>query len=135
MRISSKYRSNPPYLYSPISQFVHRLVKGMAQVVELDAGGDFVIELSSQLSEKPHLLVSSKVLTLPSPVLGKMFEWETRAREGGENGVRTPVIPLPDDDDEVFTIICQIAHHKMEDIPDTLKPGVLTKFAEVCHKV
>lgn len=84
MRISSKFRSNPPYLYSSISQFVHRLVKGMAQVVELDAGGDFVIELTSQLSEKPHLLVSSKVLSLPSPVLAKMFEWETRAREGDE---------------------------------------------------
>lgn len=106
----------------------------MAQVIELDASGDFIIELSSQSSDKTHLLVSSKVLTLLSPVLGKMFEWETRARADGEKGLTTPVIPLPDDDEEVFTIICQIAHHKMEDIPDTLKPEVLATFAEICHK-
>lgn len=106
----------------------------MAQMVELDASGDFIIELSTQSSEKTRLLVSSKVLTLLSPVLGKMFEWETRAGAGGGKGVATPVIPLPDDDEEVFTIICQIAHHKMEDIPDILKPEVLAKFAKICQK-
>lgn len=106
----------------------------MAQVVELDAGGDLIIELSTQSSEKTHLLVSSKVLTLLSPVLGKIFEWEARARAGGEKGVATPVIPLPDDDEEVFTIIGQIAHHKMEGIPGILKPEPLAKFAEICQK-
>lgn len=59
----------------------------MAQVIELDASGDFIIELSSQSSEKKtHLLVSSEVLTLLSPVLGKVFEWEIRARADGEKG-------------------------------------------------
>lgn len=106
----------------------------MAHVVELDASGDFIIELSSQSSEKTHLLVSSKVLTMLSPVLGKVFEWESRARADGEKGGATPVIPLPDDDAEVFTIICHIAHHKMESIPDTLKPEALAKFAEICKK-
>lgn len=107
----------------------------MAQVVELDARGDFIIELSSQSSEKTHLLVSSKVLTLLSPVLGKVFEkGKNRARADGEKGGATPVIPLPDDDEEVFTIICNIAHHKMEGIPDTLKPDALAKFAEICKK-
>lgn len=44
------------------------------------------------------------------------------------------VIPLPDDDEEVFTIICQIAHHKMDGIPDTLKPEALAKSAQICQK-
>lgn len=102
-------------------------------MVELDASGDVIIELSSQSSEKTHLLVSSKVLTLLSPVLGKMLEWENRARAGSGKS-EIAVIPLPDDDEKVFTIICQIAHHKMEDVPDTLEPEVLFKFAEICHK-
>lgn len=111
------------------------MVKSMAQVVELDARGDFIIELSSQSSEKTHPLGSSKVLTLLSPVLGKVFEKEkNRARADGEKGGATPVIPLPDDDEEVFTIICHLAHHKMEGIPDTLKPDALAKFAEICKK-
>lgn len=65
----------------------------MAQVVvELDASGDFIIELSSSQSsssseKKTHLLVSSKVLTLLSPVLGKVLEeWEIRARARGAGG-------------------------------------------------
>lgn len=107
----------------------------MAKVIELDANGDVIIELSSQTSPKTHLLVSSKVLTLLSPVLGKVFEWETRARaDDKKKGQTMSVIPLPDDDEHVFTIICQIAHHKMDNIPDTLSPKVLAKFAEMCHK-
>lgn len=111
----------------------------MAQVIELDASGDFIIELSSKSSssEKTHLLVSSKVLTLLSPIFGKLFESGIRARAGGgKNGgaAARPVIPLPDDDEEVFIIICQIAHHKMEGIPDTLKPEALAKFAQICQK-
>lgn len=44
------------------------------------------------------------------------------------------MIPLPDDDEEVFTMFCHMAHHKMEGIPDTLKPDALAKFAEICKK-
>lgn len=107
----------------------------MAKVVEIDASGDVIIELSSRTSTtKSHLLVSSKVLTLLSPVLGKIFEWEARARTNGEKGLTMPVIPLPDDDEQVFTIICRIAHHQMDNIPNTLTPKVLAKFAEICHK-
>lgn len=104
-------------------------------MVELDASGDVIIELSSQTSTtKTHLLVSSKVLTFLSPVLGTMFEWEARARANGEKDLTMPVIPLPDDDEQIFTIICRIAHHRMDHIPNTLTPKALAKFAEICNK-
>ncbi len=64
--------------------------------------GDVTFELSSGLIGKKHLLVSSKVLSLVSPVLGKMFEWESRAIQSNH------VIALPDDDPEVFILLCEI---------------------------
>lgn len=124
------------------------------KVIIIDGRGDVVFELSSpELADvKTHLLVSSKVLSLVSPVLEKVCAWETQARQSKHSSAseslallvpenrpasksRTPpVIALPDDDTETFTLLCKIAHHQMYGIPRALEPDSIAKFASMCHK-
>lgn len=123
-------------------------------VIEIDGDGDVVFELSSPkpADGKTHLLVSSKALSLVSPVLEKLFAWETPALQGkissaSENLAtlvpenrptrksRTPlVIALPEDDTETFTLLCKITHHQMSGVPATLEPDSMAMFASMCHK-
>lgn len=91
-------------------------------VVKIDPDGDIIFELSSDQAVKTHLLISSKVLSLVSLVLGKMFEWESS------------VIPLPEDDLEAFILLAKITHHKMDGVPENLELDCLIEFATICHK-
>lgn len=113
-----------------------------------------VFELSSPepADGKTHLTVSSKALSLVSPVLEKLFAWETQATQGKiptaseslttlvpENRptskFRTPpVIALPEENTETFTLLCKIAHHQMHGIPAALALDSIAKFASMCNK-
>ena len=124
------------------------------KAIIIDGSGDVVFELSSpELAHvKTNLLVSSKALSLVSPVLEKICAWETQARQSKHSSAseslaisvpenrpasksRTPpVIALPEDDTETFTLLCKIAHHQMYGIPRALKPDSIAKFASMCHK-
>lgn len=112
-------------------------------VVKIDPDGDIIFELSSHQATtiKTHLLISSKVFTLVSPVLGKMFEWEFRKAEQQSSDFpstdkqRPPsVIPLPEDDMEAFILLAKITHHKMDGVPENLELDCLIEFATICHK-
>lgn len=116
-------------------------------VVEIDPDGDIIFELSSDQATtiKTHLLISSKVFTLVSPVLGKMFEWEFRKAEqqssdhpsttSNKSKQRRPsLIPLPEDDMEAFILLAKITHHKMDGVPENLELDCLIEFATICHK-
>lgn len=123
-------------------------------VIEIDGDGDVVFELSSPKpgDGKTHLVVSSKALSLVSPVLAKIFAWETQARQDKilsasespaplvpENRPTSksrtpPVIALPEDDPETFTLLCKITHHQMSGVPATLAPNSIAMFASMCHK-
>lgn len=120
----------------------------------IDGSGDVVFELSSpELADvKTNLLVSSKTLSLVSPVLEKSCAWETQARQSKHSSAsenlaisvpgnqptsksRTlPVISLPEDETETFTLLCKIAHHQMYGIPEALEPNSIAKFASMCDK-
>ena len=122
--------------------------------IDGDGDGDVVIELSSPKpgDGKTHLIVSSKALSLVSPVLAKVFAWDTQARQDKilsalespapfvpENRPTSksrtpPVIPLPEDDTETFTLLCKITHHQMSGVPATLAPDSIAMFASMCHK-
>lgn len=105
-------------------------------VVKIDPDGDIIFELSSDQAVKTHLLISSKVLSLVSPVLGKMFEWEFRAQQSDypSSKQRPSVIPLPEDDLEAFILLAKITHHKMDGVPENLELDCLIEFATICHK-
>ena len=124
------------------------------KVIEIDGDGDVVFELSSPkpADGKTHLVVSSKALSLVSPVLEKVFAWETQARQdkipSASKSLATlvpenrptsksrtpPVIALPEDDTETFTLLCKITHHQMYGAPAALAPDSFAKFASLCHK-
>lgn len=124
------------------------------KVIEIDGDGDVVFELSSpKLADgKTHLVVSSKALSLVSPVIEKVFAWDAQARQGKipsaseslatlvpENRPTSksrtpPVIALPEDDTETFTLLCKITHHQMHGVPAALAPDSFAKFASMCHK-
>lgn len=57
------------------------------KVIEIDGDGDVVFELSSPkpADGKTHLLVSSKALSLVSPVLEKVFAWENQSTSGQDS--------------------------------------------------
>lgn len=105
-------------------------------IVKIDPDGDIIFELSSDQAVKTHLLISSKVLSLVSPVLGKMFEWEFRAQQSDNpsSKQRPSVIPLPEDDMEAFILLAKITHHKMDGVPENLELDCLIEFATLCHK-
>lgn len=124
------------------------------KVIKIDGDGDVVFELSSPkpADGKTHLVVSSKALSLVSPVLEKVFAWETQARQDKSPSAskslatlvpenrptsksRTPpVIALPEDDTETFTLLCKITHHQMHGAPAALAPDSFAEFASLCHK-
>lgn len=105
-------------------------------VVKIDPDGDIIFELSSDQAVKTHLLISSKVLSLVSPVLEKMFEWEFRTQQSDypSSKQRPTVIPLPEDDMEAFILLAKITHHKMDGVPENLELDCLIEFATICHK-
>lgn len=124
------------------------------KVIAIDGDGDVIFELSSpELADgKTHLVVSSKALSLASPVLEKVCSWETQALQRKippaseslttlepENRPTSksrtpPVIALPEDDTGTFMLLCKITHHQMSGVPTILAPDSIAKFASMCHK-
>lgn len=101
--------------------------------IKIDIEGDVILELPMIPSGKMHLLVSSKVLSFVSPVLAKMFAWEFRSCPS-DSPSKIPVIPFPEDDLEVLTLLCRIAHYKIDDLPKEIPLDLLVKFATTCDK-
>ncbi len=102
------------------------------EVLEIDADGDVNLELSCNPTGKIHISVSSKVLGWISPVLKKSFEWEFLTRKPVPN--KKAVIPLPDDNMEPFVLLCKIAHHRIDEVPEALNTDDLLEFAKLCYK-
>jgi len=102
---------------------------GMTRV---DPKGDVIFEVGTN-DLRAHLLVSSKVLSLASPVFTAMFK---RGFQEGENlysGTLRPV-HLPDDDSEAVTILCNILHLRHRQIPRVITLDTLTNMAVICDK-
>lgn len=96
-----------------------------------DPDGDVTLEVGQEL--KAHFVVSSKVMSLASPVFKAMFS--PRFREGSElaAGIRKP-IPLPDDDPDGMAIICGILHHKTDGVPARPSLEIIGDVAVLCDK-
>ena len=102
-------------------------------VINVDPDGDIILEVSSS-DGRQHLLVSSKVLSLASPVFSTMFN--SRFKEGLSNhpssGKR--LIPLPDDNAEAFTILCNAIHYRTDQVPKEPALVCLEDLAIICDK-
>jgi hypothetical protein len=102
--------------------------------INVDPNGDVILELSSPDGKK-NLLVSSRVLSLASPVFRAMFA--SRFKEGLSNHSipECPhVIHLPEDDAEAFTILCNVLHFRVDEIPRQPDLICLQNIANICDK-
>ena len=102
-------------------------------VVNVDPNGDVILEVSCS-DGRIHLLVSSKVLSLASPVFSTMLN--SRFKEGLSNHPPTGkrLISLPDDNAEAFTILCNAIHYRTDQVPRKLTLVCLENIAIICDK-
>ncbi len=110
------------------------LVMADAALTTIDPDGDVLLEFIDGKS-KACLRVSSKVLSLVSPVFAAMFK--SPFKEGhahAQSPSEALVIPLPEDDLHVFTILCMAFHHRMDEVPSRLSATCLEKLAAACDK-
>ena len=110
-----------------------KMTERKASAVEFDPNGDVCFELSCP-EGKVHLLVSSKILTLVSPVFAAMFN--SRFRESlNLHAVfkRTP-IPLPEDDGPAFVLLQVAIHYRTDKLPKKLNLLCLENLAVICDK-
>jgi hypothetical protein len=82
-----------------------------------------------------NLLVSSKILSLVSPVFAAMFK--PHFIEGIKHHSQQEqqhVIPLPEDDLDATTLFCQVTHFQSRNIPERPNPLCLENLAIFCNK-
>ena len=79
------------------------------------------------------LLVSSKVLSLASPVFAALVGPGFREGNNIQRG-DCPVIELLDDDPAAMSIVCNLLHFRYDPVPTHLAPAQLGKLGVLCDK-
>ncbi|CAG8974822.1 hypothetical protein HYALB_00000436 [Hymenoscyphus albidus] len=93
-----------------------------------DPEGDVVLVFGDEIAIRPQMLVSSKHLSLASPVFKAMLQ--VGFQEGQQLSTKgTVTIPLPEDCDSAFKILMMLVHAKYKHIPDQLILPTLTNLA------
>ncbi|KAI9763059.1 MAG: hypothetical protein M1840_000950 [Geoglossum simile] len=98
----------------------------------IDPNGDVVFAVGPS-NPKVHLLVSSKVLSLASPVFTAMFRHGFQEGSNLSTGSLHP-IPLPDDHVGAITLLFNALHFRSQDLPRNQDLSTLTQLALVCDK-
>ncbi|PQE18707.1 BTB POZ domain-containing protein [Rutstroemia sp. NJR-2017a BBW] len=82
---------------------------------------------------KTHVVVSSKHMSLASPVFKAMLQGEFR--EGQElRGMKKINLPLPDDDAEAMKILVHLIHCKLKSVPLEVNLELFTNIAILVDK-
>lgn len=103
-----------------------------AMTTLVDSDGDVLLEMSS-LDGKIRLRVSSRILSLASSVFKKVFHSGFKESQG-ENSACLRSVPLPEDDGEGVTVVCNILHHRVDDVPLDIATDCLVSIATICDK-
>lgn len=98
--------------------------------LDIDPAGDLALSVGSE-EQKKSMRVSSKTLSLASPVLAAMLD--PRFAEGQESGHKDWTVSLPDDDQEAMSYIC-LALHYQQDFNRVVSPSLLEKVAVLSDK-
>jgi hypothetical protein len=105
-----------------------------ASITDIDPNGDVLLVLSGQRGET-HLRVSSSVLSLSSAVFAKMLASQFKEGLGSSSSSGAPRrIPLPDEDVEAFTLLCNVIHFRMNLVPRKPTVTCLENLAVICDK-
>ncbi|PQE15496.1 BTB POZ domain-containing protein [Rutstroemia sp. NJR-2017a WRK4] len=92
-----------------------------------------IAEPISQTIYKTHLMVSSKHMSLASPVFKAMLQGGFR--EGEElRGMKKISLPLPDDDTEAMKILIHWVHCKLNSVPVKVNLELFTNIAILVDK-
>ena len=103
-----------------------------AMTIAIDPDGDVLLEVSG-LAGKIRLRVSSRVLSLASPDFKKMFQ--SGFKEGQtQNPACLRSVPLPEDDRDSVAVVCNVLHHRTDDIPLDVTTDCLVTIATICDK-
>lgn len=102
------------------------------QLIDPNGDATFVV-LDHATSSTCRYLISSKVLSLASPVFAALFKPHFLE---GSRVVRfeQPEIRLGDDDAKPMGVILKILHFKNDDVPLKLEPQLLSSIAIHCNK-
>lgn len=104
--------------------------KSQISEIIIDHNGDVMLELGES-----HLLVSSKVLSLVSPVFAAMFKPQFKEGIQSHSSSNGPSkIPLPEDDAKAFTLLCNVIHYRVEEIPGKPDIPCIENLAIICNK-
>jgi len=111
----------------------HRTLESMGSSQhDIDPAGDLVLLVGVDEDSK-LLRVSSRVLTLASPVLSALLS--PRFKEGnslaGSTGL--PQIPFPEDNPEAMEWLCQALHFKIK-VTDVVSFPLVKNLAVLCDK-
>jgi hypothetical protein len=98
-----------------------------------DTPSSDIVEPISQTIYKTHLMVSSKHMSLASPVFKAMLQGGFR--EGEElRGMKKISLPLPDDDTEAMKILIHLIHCKLNFVPLEVNLELFTNIAILVDK-
>ncbi|MCJ1432888.1 hypothetical protein MMC27_002246 [Xylographa pallens] len=102
-------------------------------IIEIDPRGDVILELTWP-DGKIGLLVSSKAMSLASTVFDTLFNSSFNEGLQRQTASKKLIIPLPQDDAEAFTIVCQVVHHRADEVSQDLTADCLVDIAIICDK-
>jgi hypothetical protein len=102
-------------------------------MVEVDEDGDVVLE-TNQPENKRRFRVSSKVLSLASPVLRKMFHSQFKEAMEIRKAPSPVCIELSDDDGEALFLVCGALHYRTNTMPEVLPIDTLVKVSILSDK-
>jgi hypothetical protein len=106
-------------------------------LLEIDRQGDVTLQLTKNSGgpedEISSILVSSKVLSLASPVFAAMLSPRFREGQRSAQGTFDP-IPLPDDDAAAMTVLCHIFHFNYSALSAKADLELFKNLALMCDK-
>ncbi|MCJ1290939.1 hypothetical protein MMC34_002481 [Xylographa carneopallida] len=102
--------------------------------VEIDPRGDVILEFTNPDGKKASLLVSSKVMSLASPVFDNMFNSSFSECYQNHAAGKILIVLLPQDDAEAFTIICKVIHHRTDEVSQKITVDCIVNIAMLCDK-
>ncbi|KAF5004598.1 hypothetical protein FDECE_8928 [Fusarium decemcellulare] len=105
-----------------------------SELTVIDPRGDLTLLIGDKTHDtSKRFLVSSKVLTLASPVLANLLSPKFKEGTMFHNG-KCDTVTLEEDDLETMGLILQILHYQSDKAPLKMAPTKLATFAIHCDK-
>jgi hypothetical protein len=102
------------------------------ETAKIDPDGDVLLQVGSS-SPHAHLLISSKVLSLASPVFAAMLSPPFKEGSSLSSGHGCEIL-LPEDDPGAMALLCSCLHFRTDQIPTVLEFPLLKALAILCDK-